>query len=270
MHILRAYEISKITFKGGIRDKVFITLIIISLISFLFVVPSISSMSMRQVREVSVGLSLTIISFISLILTIFLGINLVYRDMDRRFVHFTLSMPIGRDEYIIGKFMGLCAIIGTGFLILSLSSTIGITISSNIAKSGAVMAWENFIAALFLDFLSLVIIASISTLFSAFSTSIFLPLFASLGFYIAGNSIQTVSEYIKSSYGENLPFLSVLISKIAYYILPNLTAFDLKFNAIYGIPLSFGYLLSVIGYGLIYIVIIMSLTILIFRGRELP
>jgi Cu-processing system permease protein len=265
---LRFIEIANITFKGGLRDRVFITMIAVSLISFILIVPSISSMSMRQVKEVSVGLSLSIISLVCLVLTIFLGVNLVFRDIERRFAYFTLSLPVRRNEYILGKFTGLCMIIGLAYLILSLSSLVGIVISSKLARQGLIL-WENFIAAIFLDFLSNLIIASIATLFSAFSTNVFLPLFSSLGFYIAGNAIQTVSEYIKSSYGERLPAFSVFISKIAYYIFPNLTALDIKFNAIYGIPLSFRYLLSVSGYAIIYIVIVMVITLLSFRKRQL-
>lgn len=265
---LKFIEIANITFKGGLRDRVFITMIAVSLISFILIVPSISSMSMRQVKEVSVGLSLSIISFVCLVLTIFLGVNLVFRDIERRFAHFTLSLPVRRDEYILGKFTGLCMIIGFAYSILSLSSLAGIVISSKLARQGLIL-WENYIAAIFLDFLSIIIIASIATLFSAFSTNVFLPLFSSLGFYIAGNAIQTVSEYIKSSYGERLPAISVLISKIAYYIFPNLTALDIKFNAIYGIPLSFKYLLLVSGYAIIYIVIVMVITLLSFRKRQL-
>ncbi len=268
MNISKVIGIALITFKGGIRDRVFITIILVSLVCFFFVVPTISSMSMRQVKEVSVGLSLSIISFVCLVLTLFLGVNLIYRDLDRRFAHTILSLPIRREVYILGKFFGLCSIIGIGFLILPLSATFGIILSSQIARTGTIL-WENFIAALYLDFIGLVIIAAITAFFSSFSTNVFLPLFGAIGFYIGGNSIQTVSEFIKTSYGEKLPLFSVLLSKFAYYILPNLTVFDIKFNAIYGIPLSATYLLTVTAYGITYIAITLTLTVFIFKKREI-
>lgn len=269
MKLNNIVQISSITIKGGIRDRVFLTLLIISIACFLVFVPSVSSMSMRQVREVATGISLSIISLITLVITVFGGINLVYKDVEKRFISSVLSMPVSRDEYIIGKFLGLSGILGLAFLILAFFSCSGIMIASKIYQTSIPMVWENYIAALFFDYLSLTIISSILIFFSTFSTTVFVPLFASLGFYFAGNITEQVMEYIKV-YGERLPSFSVYLSKIAYYIFPNLTAFDLKFNAIYGIPLSAKYLLSVLIYGFLYACIVLCLSLLIFRRRQIP
>ncbi len=262
-------EIAKITFKGGMRDKVFITLLAVSILCFIILVPAISSLSMRQPREVSVGLSLSIISFVSLILTIFLGVNLVYRDMERRFAHPVISMPVSREAFILGKFLGLSGIIGSGVAILSAFSLIGITIASRLYQSSIPMSYENFIAAVFFEFIALIIVASASILFSSFSTNLFLPLFATVGVYIIGNVTQAVMDYINSPHGTKLPSPSIYLSKTAYYIFPNLTALDFKFNAIYSLPTSPAYMLTVLSYAILYIIIVLGISVLIFRRREL-
>lgn len=262
-------EINYITFKGGIRDKVFITLVVISILSFLLLIPSISSLSMRQVREVAVSLSLSLVSFVSLVLTIFIAINLVYKDMEKRYLNYIISTPITREYYILGKYFGLFTIIGFCILVLSLFSVIGITIASKLYESRTPMLWSNYFMSIFFDFISLMIIASISLLSSSFSTNIFVPLFVTIGTYIVGNTTQMVMDYIKSPYGKELPLISIYLSKLAYYLFPNLTAFDIKVKAIYGIPLSFNYIIVTFLYGIVYIVIILSLTVLIFRKKEI-
>lgn len=262
-------EIAGVTFKGGVRDRVFITLVIVSILCFVILVPSVSSLSMRQVREVAVSLSLSIISFVSLILTIFLGVNLVYRNIERRFAHSVISLPVSREKYILGKFIGLFSIMGSGLIIMSVFSVVGITIASKLYQSDIPMLWENFIAAVFFEFIILIIISSISIFFSSFSTNLFLPLFATIGTYIIGNVTQPVMDYINSPYGERLPMSSIYISTIVYYIFPNLSAFDLKFNAIYSRPISPMYMVTAIAYAALYIIIILSLSALIFRKREL-
>lgn len=262
-------EIVKITFKGGVRDKVFITLLVVSILCFIILVPAVSSLSMRQAREVAVSLSLSIISFVSLILTIFLGVNLVYRDMERRFVHSVISMPISREAYILGKFLGLSAIIGVGIVIISVFSLIGITMAAKLYKSSFPLSLENLMAAVFFEFVLLMIIAAIAIFFSSFSTNIFLPLFATIGVYIIGSVTQTVMDYINSPYGERLPMSSIYISTIVYYIFPNLSAFNLKFNAIYSLPVSVTYMAATLAYATLYIVIVLGLSMLIFRRREL-
>ncbi|MEW6067188.1 MAG: ABC transporter permease subunit [Nitrospirota bacterium] len=262
-------EVARITFKGGIRDKIFITLLVVSILCFIILVPAISSLSMRQVREVSVSMSLSIISFISLVLTVFLGVNLVYRDIERRFSHSVISMPISREAYILGKFLGLSAIIGAAVIILSFFSSIGIIITSTFYKSTIPMLWENFLAAIFFETFILVIVAAISIFFSSFSSNIFLPLFATIGFYVIGNVTQAVMDYIQGTSGKNLPAMSVYISKIAYYIFPNLTALDFKFNAIYGLSISPVYIVMIFLYAIFYTAIVIGISLLIFRKREL-
>lgn len=262
-------EVSRITFKGGIRDKVFITLLIVSVLCFILLVPAVSSLSMRQVREVAVSLSLSIISFVSLILSIFLGVNLFYRDMEKRFTHSVIALPLSRESYVLGKFLGLSCIVGGGMVILSLFSIFGISIASAISRSSIPMLWENFIAAVFFNFIMLIIIGAISIFFSSFSTNLFLPLFATTGVYLVGNVTQAVMDYIRSTQGKNLPALSIYLSKSAYYIFPNLSSLDFKFNAIYSLPLSPGYMAAVFSYALLYTVIILGFSLLIFRKREL-
>lgn len=262
-------EIARITYKGGLRDKVVVTLLTISVLSFIIMIPAVSSMSMRQVREVAVSFSLSVLSLISLALTIFLGVTLFYRDMEQKFAQFVMALPVSRELYVLGKFLGLSAIIVTGVAILSIFSATGITLASRLYASTIPMLWENFAAAVFFELISLIIIASISILFSSFSTNIFLPLFASLGFYIIGNVSQTVMDYIRGPHGRDLPAFSLYLSKAAYYIFPNLTALDLKFYAIYSLPLSFMHLVTLLAYALLYLAIVLSLALFVFRTREL-
>lgn len=262
-------EIARITFKGGLRDKVFITLIVISLLCFLILVPTVSSLSMRQVREVAVSLSLSIVSFISFVLTVFLGTNLVYMDIERKFTYSVISLPVSREEYIIGKFLGLSSIVGVAIVILSLFSSFGISIAAQIYPSSLPMLWENFLVAVFFEFIILIIVAAICILFSSFSTNLFVTLFATLGFYLVGNATQTVMDYVKSSYGKSLPQVSIYLSRIAYYIFPNLSVLDFKFYAIYSLPVPPGYMFTVLSYALLYTFIVLGSSLLIFRRREL-
>lgn len=262
-------SIAKITFLGGRRDKVFLTLIIISILIFPLIIFAVSPLSMRQVREVAVSLSLSTISIVLLVLAIFLSINLVYKDIERRFTHSILSLPISRSSYLIGKFIGLASIIGVGIITLTIFSSIGIAIVDKMYTPNTVMSWTNFYAAIFFDYLSLLILASVSMAVSAISTNIFLPLFATIGVYIIGYISQTVYDYISSPKGGELPIFIRKISKAVYYIFPNFTLFDIKFKAIYNLPLTLDNVLNVAAYSLLYIVIILSIAIFAFRKREM-
>jgi ABC-type transport system involved in multi-copper enzyme maturation permease subunit len=262
-------NIAGITFKGGLRDRVLIALLVVSVLCFMFAVPSVSSLSMRQVREVAVSLSLSIVSFVSLVLTIFLGVTLVYRDIERKLAHAIVSLPVSRESYLLGKYLGLLGIVGVGIVVLSLFSAAGITIASAIHRSPQPMLWENFIAAVFFEYLGLAVVAALAVLFSSFATTIFLPLFATIGLYIVGSVTQSVMEYLQSSYGKTLPAASIAVSKVVYYVLPNLAAFDIKFHAMYSIQVSAATIMTTFSYALLYVTVVLGFSVLIFRRREL-
>lgn len=262
-------NIARVTFIGGRRDKVFLTLIILSILLFPLIVFVVSPLSMREVREVAVSLSLSTISIILLVLLIFLSVNLVYKDIERRQSHSVLSLPITREEYLIGKFIGLASIIGVGMITLTIFSSISIAVVAKMYRPNTMMSWTNFYGAIYFDYLSLLILGAVSMLVSSISTNIFFPLFTTIGVYIIGYISQTVYDYIMSPKGQELPKIIGEISKAVYYIFPNFTLFDIKFKAIYNLPLSLNNMVIVTAYCLLYLVIILTIAIFAFRKREM-
>jgi|Deesub1362A_J573_1020465.scaffolds.fasta_scaffold14135_2 ABC-type transport system involved in multi-copper enzyme maturation permease subunit len=262
-------NLSVITFKGGVRTKVFITLIILSVIAFVVVLPSFASFSMRQIREVATSLSLSLISFVLLVLTLFLGVHLIYKDIENRITHFTLSQPISRDAYILGKFVGLSIIIILSSILLAAFSSLTLLIADRLYSADMPIQWSNYLVAILMELIKTLVIGAFVILFSSFSTNMFLPLFGTIGIYIVGNVSQSIYDYIQGAYGEKLPYITVLVSKFAYYIFPNFTLYDYKFSAIYNLPISYEQTLVAILYALLYIAITLSLSIIIFRKREM-
>jgi ABC-type transport system involved in multi-copper enzyme maturation permease subunit len=180
-----------------------------------------------------------------------------------------LSQPISREAYILGKFLGLTFIIILSGIILTGFSSITLLISDTLYSADLPIKWENYFISALMELSKTFLIAAFAILFSSFATNLFLPLFGTIGVYIIGSVTQSIYDYINSPYGEKLPYITVLISKIAYYIFPNLTAFDIKFKAIYNLPIKGMYILGVFSYEILYIVIILSLSVVIFRRREM-
>ena len=100
------------------------------------------------------------------------------------------------------------------------------------------------------------------------ATSTFLPLVLSFIFYFIGESIEEVKIFIEGVGKEKTSPIVKAVAQFAYYIFPNLSAFDLKAHAIYGLPLDYGNLLFVFLYSIFYTAIILTLSVMIFRRRE--
>ncbi len=86
--------------------------------------------------------------------------------------------------------------------------------------------------------------------------------------YVAGSSIQQVYEYVNSPSAKDFGTLFNNSVKVIYYLLPNLSSFDLQVYAIYGVPLQLAGLLLTFCYFSIYTVIVMTIAAIIFQKRE--
>ena len=77
------FEIFQMSLKGVFRDRVFQGILTVAMV--FAAIPSISSLSMRQVTESSLTLSLSLFSFIMLLLAVFLGGTSLWKDIERRY-----------------------------------------------------------------------------------------------------------------------------------------------------------------------------------------
>jgi ABC-type transport system involved in multi-copper enzyme maturation permease subunit len=258
-----------ITFKGGIRDRTILGIVILAFL-LLISTPLFSSFSMRQILAVAVDYNLSTISFIGIILSIFAGINLIARDIDRRSIYTVISLPISRSQYLIAKFLGLVYIIIFSSFILTLFGSISILITSHLYPQdlNSDIHWYKFFLSIFYIILKLIIITSSVFLFTSFATSTFLPLILSFIFYFIGESTEEVKVFIEGIGKEKISPLIKAVAQFAYYIFPNLSAFDLKPHAIYGLPLDYMALFFVFLYGIFYTGVILTLSVIIFSRRE--
>src|SRR3970040_2425609 len=113
----RVAAIALNTFREAVRDRVLYNLIVFALIligtAILFGEISIGIQSL-----ILVNLGLTAITFFGLAIAIFIGIGLVYKEMDKRTLYALLSKPVRRYEFILGKFGGLALtlLVNTAFM----------------------------------------------------------------------------------------------------------------------------------------------------------
>jgi ABC-type transport system involved in multi-copper enzyme maturation permease subunit len=95
-------------------------------------------------------------------ISIFVGVSLVSKEIEKRTVFAIFSKPVGRGEFIVGKYLGLCLTLLVNVLLMG----VGVSLALLYVGSGnlALSIW----AAIFLIFLELTILTAIATLFSRF------------------------------------------------------------------------------------------------------
>ena len=255
------------TLRGIFRDRIFQGIVVAALL--FLVVPTISTLSMRQVTALSLTLCLSLVSFILLLLAIFLGGVALWRDIERRYTHSVLTLPMSRSRYLLGRFAGIALFLLTTAVLLGLLAGAVVFLVSTKYPPDRAVAWGAFVAAVGFDVFKCIMLVAIAALFSSVSTSFFLPVFGTIAVYLVGGASQQAYDYVHSAAGQTIAPAIRQCATALYYILPNFSAFDLKVNAIYALPLNLGGLALTAGYGVIYTTFMLLGASAIFARREL-
>ncbi len=243
------------TFKEAARSKVFYLLFFMGVL-FAVNAKFISMLTVGNEARVTLELGLSAIQLFITLIAIFTGINLVYKEIDKRTIYNILSKPLNRSHFIFGKFLGLMmtllvAMLGMGFLFVLFLLLVNAPLTTQLLF---------FFVLLFCE---LTIVVAVSLLFSSFTTPILATIFT-ITFYIIGHILWTYNQF-KSLITD--PF-SQIVAKIIYFILPNLEKFNLKSQVVLQTPLDSSTILISVAYAMCYTSALLFLTLFIFSKRE--
>lgn len=248
--------IAKNTFREAVRDRVlynlvFFVLLIVAAAVFL------GELTAGNEARVIVNLGLTAVLFFGAFISIFVGVGLVSKEIERRTVYAIFSKPVGRGEFIVGKYLGLCLTLLVNVSVM----TIGIVLALLYVGGGALIL--SVAAAALLIYFELLLLTAIAILFSSFSSPTLSALLTFLIFIIGhfSSALKQIAESLGSASAKI--FFGGL-----YYFLPNLSFFAFITNAAHGEIPQFGYLATAFGYALIYVVVLLTAATFIFGRRN--
>ncbi|MDR2550381.1 MAG: ABC transporter permease subunit [Desulfobulbus sp.] len=255
--------------KGGLRDRLIQSLLLAGFF-FLFSTMVFSSFSMRQPMEVAINYSLATVQILAVLITLFLGLNLLSREIESRAGHGVLTQPLSRSAYVLGKFFGLMLLCCIVVAFLALCAVIGVLLVRAGTPNAPLILWENFGLSLMGILLISLLLGAASLLFCAVATSAILPFLATIAIWVIGNSTQTVKNYLDANIADQAmtPQLKAIITG-AYYVFPNLSLLDFKVYAIYGLPLAAAQVGFALTYGLAYTIVLLTLATRLFQTRDM-
>ena len=113
------------TFREAVRDRVLYNLIFFALMMIGAAI-LVGQISIGIERMVIINLGLSAISIFGIIMAIFIGVGLVYKEMEKRTLYSLLSKPIRRWEFLVGKFAGLLLtlVVNTALMTLGLGAAL--------------------------------------------------------------------------------------------------------------------------------------------------
>jgi len=257
-----------VAIKGGIRDRVLAAMLVVGLL-LLLSTPIVAVFSMRQVLALATSYSLSIIGLTGLVLTLFLAMGMLARDLEQRSVYTVCALPISRSTYLLGKFLGLAILVLLAVAILGCFSGGALLVLDRLYPPERPFAWGAFFIGLWFQYWVLLMVAGITVLFSTVATSTFLPLALSVGIYFASYSTEAVRYFVQSAVGqERLDPIVRAVGSAVYWLLPNFSAFDLKTEVVYSVGVSAQTLLLTQVYGVAYLGVLLLLATVAFSRRE--
>ncbi|MFC1730220.1 ABC transporter permease [candidate division KSB1 bacterium] len=244
------------TFKETVRDKVLYSILLFAL-GFALVSTIISGWSLDQEEKVIQNFGLVIIALFSLVISIFIGIGLVYKEIEKKTIYTIAAKPIARSQFIVGKYIGLLL---TLIIVIALMAA-GLLLICWL-YAGVFNPWLLF--AVGMMFFEMAIIIAFALFFSTFTSPV-LSGILSIFVFAAGNfsaDVKTLGAGVE--YGALQPALDFV-----YYIVPNFELLNYQMHAVHGLPLNVWEVLIGIFYSIAYICVVLFFTVLIFRNRDL-
>jgi ABC-type transport system involved in multi-copper enzyme maturation permease subunit len=250
--------IARNAFREAVRDRVLYNLILFALLligSAIF----IGELSAGQEAKIVVDLGLSAMLLFGVFIAIFVGVGLVYKEIERRTLYAILSKPIGRGQFLLGKYLGLNLTLLVNVLVMG----VGVTLALVYVRGGwDPLVWKVW-AAILLIYVELLIITAVALVFSSFSSP-------------ALSALLTVFVFIIGHFSADLKALSNSAASLSvrwlfrglYYLLPNLSNYSVITATAHGVVPDARSAVAAIVYAMIYVIVLLSAASLIFRRRN--
>ncbi len=254
----RISAIARNAFREAVRDRVLYNLVLFVLLltgASVF----IGELSGGQERKVIVDLGLSAMLLFGVFIAIFVGVGLVYKEIERRTIYAVFSKPVGRGEFLVGKYLGLCLTLLVNVLVMG----VGVSLALLYVSRG----WDPLIPkiwpAVLLIYMELMLLTATALLFSSFSSPALSALLTFMVFIIGHFSadLKSLADSLGSTSARWL-FTGL------YYLLPNLANYSFITPAAHGRAPSPGFVFATALYAFVYIAVILAAATLVFSRRN--
>ncbi|MFB6262576.1 MAG: ABC transporter permease, partial [Bradymonadaceae bacterium] len=244
------------TFRASVRSRVFIALLIfcagIMLSSLL-----LGALSLHNELRVTTDVTLFASTIFSAAITIYVTIDLLHTEIDRHTIHTILSKPVRRWQFVLGKFLGILALMAA---IVALLFGFAATL---VALQGGTITLELGYA-FALIYLQIVILTAAAMLFASYSSPLLSGLFAAAVFVLGHlhEQLETLASTFEGAWLRRL-------ADVLEHVVPDLASLNLTVELVRDIPVPSDYLLTAVWYASSYAAIALFGAMIVFSNRDI-
>lgn len=279
--------IARNTFTELVRQKVFFFLLIFALLiigNSAFMAKFSFQEQFQMLKDISLGAMSVFTSLIAILATA----NFLPKDMEDRTIYTLLAKPVPRHRYLLGKLLGIIALLACATLLMSalFLATLWLRESAVLMETRTQLSGApaeemrlatkevtdatfnmNLLPGIVIIFIKSSLLASLTLFISSFATSSIFTIIMAAALYFIGHLQATAREFWLS--GLEVEWWSRLLAAGVALLFPDLQAFNLTDDIIAGTAVPLSLFLNTAGLGILYIAVYSALAALVFSGREL-
>ena len=255
-------------FKESVRDKVLYNLVgfavLLIAVSYL-----LGQLTAGQDIKIIKDLGLAAIASFGRLIALFIGIGLVWKEVERRSIYSLLSKPIRRHEFILGKYVGLALTLLVNVTVMTAAFYVVLAYLNTQFPEAVRASWPapatdpGMLRAIALIFMELLLVTAVALFFSTFSSP-FLSAAMTCGIWVIGHfnsDLRSFEAVVESP-------VAAALARGLYYVLPNFAAFDVKTQVVHALPVPGFYLLTTSAYAIVYIALLLTAAAVVFSKRD--
>ncbi|MEZ5283338.1 MAG: ABC transporter permease [Vicinamibacterales bacterium] len=255
-------------FRESVRDRIPYAMVAFAVLliaaSYL-----IGQLTAGQDMKVIKDLGLAAMSWFGLLIAVFIGITLVSKEVERRSVFALLAKPVSRAQFVVGKYLGLVMTLAVNLAVMTVAFYAVLLYMDMTTAPGIKSVWPapaldpHLAVAVVLTVAELSIVTAVALFFSTFSSPLLAALFT-VGLWVAGHFNADLRNF--EAVLDARPV--VLLARGLYYVLPNLAPFNIRAEVVHGIDVPASQVLLTLAYAVVYIGILLTASVMVFRRRD--
>lgn len=260
----RVSAIALNTFREAIRNKV-LYLMLLFAVALIASALLLGQLSLHEEARVTRDLGLGGIALFGVLIAVFVGVNLVYKELDKKTVFSLIPKPMHRWEFVLGKFAGMVLTLAVQIAIMT-----AVLFAVLLVQGQSLGELLPITRAIVLLFAQVVVVTAVAVLFYTFTSPILSGAFT-LGIAIVGCFTPELRELIAKLHSDAVR----RVLAAALKLVPDLHVFyvsgsmlDGHYVSVHADYVDWSYVATASAYGLAYAGCALAVGMIVFARRD--
>lgn len=218
--------------------------------------------SPRQPRTVALDIGFSGVRFTLVFLSLFWVQDLVTREIDRKIILHSLSLPVSRGAFLFGRYLAVMGLVVLTSCILALSLMLAVLLASpNYDQEFGVNLGFPFWLTLVGIVLDVAVVAAVALALATVSTVAMLPLLVGAAFAIGGKALGAAVDYMTGGAGGDQELLDSVGPwlDLVRWLIPDLSRLDWRDWPLYGVVPAFDAIAWAVVMAAAYVALVLGL-----------